>query len=49
MTNKKSIFDLLTCNKLKYICRDERHVNYLMLSEEAMTFTVSDTHSCNVH
>lgn len=48
MTNKKSIFDLLTCNKLKYICRDERHINYVMLLESAITFTGSDAHSCSV-
>lgn len=46
---QKSQFDLLTCNKLKYVCRDERHINYLMLLEEAIIFTVSDAHPCSVH
>lgn len=49
ITNKKNQFDLLTCNKLKYVCRDERHMNYFTLLEAAIIFTVSDAHPCSVH
>lgn len=44
-----SKFDLLTCIKLKCLCRDERQMNYLMLLEEAVISTESDVHSCSIH